>query len=59
MRKIKKVKKRSLSEKLKYLHKMTPEELENYYNITRKSARVYEDKSKFNKKKSRQEKITY
>lgn len=46
-------------EYLKRVHraaKFNKEELETYYDEVRKSARVFKDRSKFDKKKSRQEK---
>ena len=36
--------------------KFNKEELETYYDEVRKSAHVFKDRSKFDKKKSRQEK---
>lgn len=45
----------SLKGTVRRMHKMDKEELRNYYEITRKSARVTRDKSKFNKKDSRRE----
>lgn len=46
-------------EYLKRIHraaKFNKEELETYYSEVRKSAHVFKDRSKFDKKKSRQEK---
>ena len=46
-------------EYLKKIHraaKFNKEELETYYDEVRKSAHVFKDRSKFDKKKSRQEK---
>ena len=46
-------------EYLKRIHraaKLSEEELETYYDQVRKSAHVFKDRSKFDKKKSRQEK---
>lgn len=46
-------------EYLKRIHraaKFNKEELETYYDEVRKSAHVFKDRSKFDKKKSRQEK---
>lgn len=46
-------------EYLKRVHraaKFNKEELETYYDEVRKSAHVFKDRSKFDKKKSRQEK---
>lgn len=46
-------------EYLKRIHraaKFNKEELETYYDQVRKSAHVFKDRSKFDKKKSRQEK---
>lgn len=37
--------------------KMSAEELEKYYNEVRKSHHVFTDRSKFNKKRSRQERF--
>ena len=44
---------------LKRIHraaKLNKEELETYYDEVRKSAHIFKDRSKFDKKKSRQEK---
>ena len=46
-------------EYLKRIHraaKFNKEELETYYDELRKSAHIFKDRSKFDKKKSRQEK---
>lgn len=46
-------------EYLKRVHcaaKFNKEELETYYDEVRKSAHIFKDRSKFDKKKSRQEK---
>lgn len=46
-------------EYLKRIHRATKfnkEELETYYDEVRKSAHIFKDRSKFDKKKSRQEK---
>lgn len=46
-------------EYLKRIHRATKfnkKELETYYDEVRKSAHVFKDRSKFDKKKSRQEK---
>lgn len=46
-------------EYLKRIHraaKFNKEELETYYDEVRKSAHIFKDRSKFDKKKSRQEK---
>lgn len=46
-------------EYLKRIHraaKLNKEELKTYYDEVRKSAHVFKDRSKFDKKKSRQEK---
>ena len=37
-------------------NRMTKEELETYYNVTKKSAHTFKNKAKFDRKKSRQEK---
>lgn len=41
-------------ERMRRAHKFTKEELETYYNEVRKSAHTFKDRSKFDKKKSRQ-----
>lgn len=46
-------------EYLKRIHraaKFNKKELETYYNEVKKSAHIFKDRSKFDKKKSRQEK---
>ena len=46
-------------EYLKRIHraaKLNKEEIETYYDEVRKSAHIFKDRSKFDKKKSRQEK---
>ena len=42
--------------RMRRAHRLTEKELETYYNEVRKSAHVFKDRSKFDKKKSRQEK---
>lgn len=42
--------------RIRRLAKLNEKELETYYDQVRKSAHVFKDRSKFDKKKSRQEK---
>lgn len=53
---MKKYKQESWKEYLNRAHKMSKDELREYYDKVKKSAHVYKDKSKFDKKKSRQQK---
>lgn len=48
-----------LATRLRRQNRMTKEELLDYYQITKRSARIHKDRSKFDKKKSRQERFDY
>lgn len=55
----KRKRKHDLGTRLRRQNRMTKEELLDYYQITKRSARIHKDRSKFDKKKSRQERFDY
>lgn len=55
----KRKRKHDLATRLRRQNRMTKEELLDYYQITKRSARIHKDKSKFDKKKNRQERFDY
>ena len=58
-KKKKQFKPHDLATRLIRQNRITKDELLDYYKITKRSARIHKDRSKFDKKKSRQERFDY